>query len=67
MFDLVREEILIPGSAQGRFHVPDPRATSGLLMTLYLGSASNVDEYGKAFMDPNQVAAFALRALRVQA
>jgi len=34
------------------------------LMTLYLGTGSNVDRQGKVFMDAHQVAEFALHALQ---
>ena len=64
MFHLVAQEILAPGIAAGLFRAVDLPATTTLLMTVYLGTASHVDEQGKAFMDPHQVADFALHALQ---
>jgi AcrR family transcriptional regulator len=64
MFGLVAQEILAPGIAQGLFRVVDLAATTNLLMTIYLGTGSNVDSHGKVFMDPHQVADFTLHALQ---
>lgn len=64
MFGLVAQNILAQGMAQGDFRALNPVATATLLMTLYLGSSSRVDEQGKPYLDPAQVADFALRALR---
>lgn len=38
-----------------------------MLLTLYLGAGSHVDEHGKAYMDPRQVADLALNAIRKDA
>ena len=64
MFRLVAQEILAPGVEQGLFRPMDVQVTTNLLMMLYLGSGSHVDEHGKVFMDPHQVADFARRALQ---
>jgi hypothetical protein len=64
MFQLVAEDIIAAGVAQGIFRAVDLPATSNLLMTIYLGTGSHVDEQGKVFMDPRQVADFALHALQ---
>ena len=64
MFGLVAQEILAPGIAQGLFRAVDLRATTNILMTLYLGTGSNVDRQGKVFMDAHMVAEFALHALQ---
>ena len=64
MFQLVARDILAPGIAQGVFRQVDPGATATLLMTIYLGTASQVDEEGRIWLDPRQVADFALNALR---
>ncbi len=64
MFQLVAEEILAPGVQQGVFRQVDLMATANLLMTVYLGTGSHVDQQGKVFMDPQQVADFALHALQ---
>ncbi|HEX3049568.1 MAG TPA: hypothetical protein VHP83_02855, partial [Aggregatilineaceae bacterium] len=64
MFRLVGQEIIAEGMAQGQFRAVDPSATANMLMTLYLGTGSHVDEQGKVYMDPQQVADFALNALK---
>ena len=64
LFGLVAGDILAPGIAQGLFRAVDLAETATLLMTLYLGTASNVDNQGKVFMDFHQVADFALHALQ---
>jgi AcrR family transcriptional regulator len=66
MFRLVSEDIVAHGIAQGVFYPVDPQATAALLMTIYLGTASQVDQEGRARLDACQVADFALRALRSQ-
>lgn len=67
LFDLAAQQILIPGAAAGVFRPTPPESTAALLMTLYLGSAASVDPSGKPFMDPQNVADFALAALEPRA
>jgi AcrR family transcriptional regulator len=64
MFQFVGREVIALGMAQGIFRPVDPDATAALLMTIYLGTASQVDENGRPWLDPGQVADFALSALR---
>lgn len=64
IFRLLAEQILMPGIQEGIFRQVEPESTATLLMTIYLGTASQVDEQGRPWLDPNQVAEFALRALR---
>jgi len=64
LFQLVSNDIIAAGVSRGVFREVDPDATAALLMTIYLGSGSQVDEDGRAWLDPSQVAAFALNALR---
>jgi TetR/AcrR family transcriptional regulator len=64
MFRLVAQEILTPGVARGIFHAENVVATASMLMTIYLGTSSNVDAQGKVYMDSHQVANFVLRSLR---
>ncbi len=64
MFQLVAQDILAPGIEQGAIRRVDPVETANLLMTIYLGTASHVDEQGKVFMNPQKVADFVLHALR---
>ncbi len=63
MFRFVSRDILIPGVAQGCFRQIDPDATALLLMTIYLGTGSQVSEEGRVWLDAAQVAAFVLHAL----
>ena len=63
MFQFVAEEILAPGIAQGVFRQIDLVATANLLMTIYLGTASQVTDEGQFYLPATQVADFALRAL----
>jgi AcrR family transcriptional regulator len=67
MFDFVGQEVIAPGIAEGVFRQVDVEATSSLLMTIYLGTASQVDDQGRTFLDARQVANFALHALRCPA
>jgi AcrR family transcriptional regulator len=64
MFYLLVEQILVPGIAQGIFREVDKLSSADLLMTLYLGTASHVNQQGKVYMDPRQVADFAFHALQ---
>jgi AcrR family transcriptional regulator len=63
MFQLVGQEILAEGIGQGLFRPVDAGATAGLLMNIYLGAASQVNEQGVPWLDPNQVADFVKHAL----
>jgi AcrR family transcriptional regulator len=64
LFELVGREIVAAGIARGIFRPVDPVSTAALLMTIYLGTGSTVDERGRPWLDPGQVAAFALDGLR---
>jgi AcrR family transcriptional regulator len=63
MFKFVATEILVPGITQNIFRQVDPIATANLLMTIYLGTASQVTEEGTFYLPAAQVADFALKAL----
>lgn len=63
MHQLIIESILAPGMEQGIFRQGDPAATAGLLMTLYLGIGSSVDEAGRARLEPAWIADFLLTGL----
>ena len=63
-FQLVAEKILLPGMQQNTFRQAEPMSTAILLMTIYLGTASQVDEQGRPWLDSSVVAGFVLRALR---
>lgn len=64
LFRLVGEEILGPGIERQQFRQVDPGAMSALLMTVYLGTGSQLNEEGQPWLDPDFVADFCLRALQ---
>jgi AcrR family transcriptional regulator len=64
MHQLLIEDILLPGVEHGLFRQLDPGATAGLLMTLYLGIGSTVDEEGRARLTPEWITEFVLDGLR---
>jgi len=64
LFQFVAEQIIGYGIERNRFRHVGPMATAGLLMTIYLGTASQVDEEGRTWLDPQQVSEFAVHALR---
>ena len=64
MFQLVVEQILLPGMQQNIFRQAEPMSTATLLMTIYLGTASQLDEQGRPWLNPENVADFVLHALR---
>jgi AcrR family transcriptional regulator len=64
MHQLIINDILAPGVQLGLFRQLDPGATAGLLMTLYLGIGSTVDEEGKSHLAPEWIAEFILDGLR---
>ena len=63
MHQLIIEDILAPGMEQGLFRQEDAAATAGLLMTLYLGIGSTVDERGRARLAPEWIAEFVMAGL----
>ena len=65
MFELVGREIVAAGVGRGVFRPADPVSTATLIMTIYLGTASQVNEEGKTWLEADQVASFCLNALRV--
>ena len=67
LFQLLDREILAPGMAAGVFRQMDCASMAALLMSVYLGTSSTVGEEGRIWLDPAQVADFALRALRREA
>ncbi|NIS83300.1 MAG: TetR family transcriptional regulator [Anaerolineales bacterium] len=64
MHQLIHKDILDLGIEQGVFRAHDSNATTGLIMSLYLGIASQADDEGKIWLDSSQVADFVLNALR---
>jgi AcrR family transcriptional regulator len=66
LFQFVAAQIVSPGIEQGRFRDLQPMSTAGLLMTIYLGTASQTDPEGRTWIDPAQVSDFAIHALRAE-
>jgi len=67
MHQLLIDDVLVPGMERGLFRRLDPAATAGLLMTIYLGIGSTVDEEGRSRLAPEWIAEFVLSGLRTQA
>lgn len=67
MHRLLIEDVLVPGMERGLFRQLDPGATAGLLMTIYLGVGSTVDEEGRSWLAPAWIAEFVLASLVRQA
>ena len=63
MFRFIAAEILMPGYEQGIFRSVEPPSMALLLMTIYLGTASQLDPQGRPWLDPGQVAALVLNGL----
>jgi AcrR family transcriptional regulator len=64
MFQMAAEQILAPGMQQGVFRPLDLQTAATLLMTIYMGTVSQVDEQGRPWLDPALVANFMLHALQ---
>lgn len=64
MFQLVGNDILALGIEQGIFRQVEPVSTAGLIMTIYLGTGSQVNERGELWFPPGQVSDFVLKALQ---
>lgn len=64
LFDMVGGEILAAGASAGCFQPEHLPLHTTLMLTIYLGSASRVDERGQTLLDSSAVADFVLNALR---
>jgi AcrR family transcriptional regulator len=64
MFQYLSGEILAPGIEEGIFRPFEPVSMAMLLMTIYLGTASQRNLKGEAWLDPRQVAALILDGVR---
>jgi AcrR family transcriptional regulator len=64
MFHLVGRDIVAAGVERESFRQVDPAAAANLLMTIYLGVGSQVDERGKHWFSPDQVTDLLLEGLR---
>jgi AcrR family transcriptional regulator len=63
MFELVGRDIIALGISQGVFRQVEPASTAGMVMSIYLGMASQINEEGKPWIPASQVADFVLHAL----
>ncbi|MGD8903995.1 MAG: TetR/AcrR family transcriptional regulator [Anaerolineae bacterium] len=67
MHQLLITDILVPGMEIGLFRQLNPVATAALLMTLYLGIGSAVNDEGRSQLPADWIAGFVLEGLRKQA
>jgi AcrR family transcriptional regulator len=63
LFKLLSVEVINPGIEAGQFRSVEPTKTAGLLMTIYLGTCSQVNEAGRPWLSPQTVSDFAVHAL----
>ncbi len=63
LFQMLGDDILRPGITQGIFREIEPESTAGLLMLIYLGTASQLGPEGKPWLDHKQVVDFVLHSL----
>jgi AcrR family transcriptional regulator len=64
LFTLIAQDIVETGLTQGDFRSVDPDLVTALIMSIYLGSCSQLAPDGKIWLDPDQVVAFILDGLR---
>ena len=64
LFQLVGRDIVAAGVEQSLYRPVDPMATANLLMTIYLGVGSQVNDEGKHWFTPDQVTDLLLDGLR---
>jgi AcrR family transcriptional regulator len=62
----IAQDILDAGVAGGDFRPIDRDVVTALLMTVYLGSCSQLGPGGKIWLDPSQVTTFALDGIRLR-
>ena len=63
LFQLLAQEIITLGIEAGQFRSVEPMETAGLLMTIYLGTCSQVNEVGHPWLKAETVSDFALHGL----
>lgn len=63
MFQLIGEDIVGVGIAQGVFRDVDITTTAGLIMNLYLGTGSMVNDDGHPWLPPSEISDFVLRSI----
>ena len=63
LFTLIAQDVVKAGIARGDFGSLDLNLATALIMTVYLGSCSQLDSNGKIWLDPGQVVGFILDGL----
>jgi TetR/AcrR family fatty acid metabolism transcriptional regulator len=63
LFALIIDEILQPGTTQGEFRDLDVDSTAALVMSIYLGSTSQLGPDGKIWLDPQKITHFILEGI----
>ena len=63
LFQFVAAEIIAAGVFAGVFREVEPTETAALIMTIYLGTGSQVNDQGNPWLDPMTVADFVRHAL----
>ena len=66
LFKLITQDILKVGLARGDFAAMNLDLATALIMTVYLGSYSQLNENGKVWLDSGKVVKFVLDGLRVR-
>ena len=64
LFTLIAQSVVQAGIARGDFRSLDPDLVTALVMTIYLGSSSQLDPSGTIWLNPGQVIAFIVDGLR---
>jgi len=64
MFELVGVEIIGLGITGGVFRGLEPASTAGMVMTIYLGFGSTVDDRGIPSVSPDRIADLVLRGIQ---
>ncbi|MDI7277139.1 MAG: TetR/AcrR family transcriptional regulator [Anaerolineae bacterium] len=64
LFAFIAEDILQAGIARGEFEPVDVDLVTALVMTIYLGSSSQVEVDGKVWLDPQRIVTLILDGLR---
>jgi AcrR family transcriptional regulator len=64
LFDLIIRDIIGAGIEQGDFRPVDPGVTAAMVMTIYLGSCSQLTTDGEIWLDPAHIVRFILDGLR---
>jgi AcrR family transcriptional regulator len=64
LFSIIMDQIVAAGIQTGEFEAGDANLLVALLMSVYLGSCSLMDQDGKIWFNPEQALSFCLNGLR---